>query len=278
MAKRKVKKTQTVRMSEEAWNEYIRRLRLLSDDTYNWVMKWLDGLDIAGLSDAEWNRFVNLLYINVVKNGEAAATLSAELFEYMTQNSLENLATVDMFVNDDIRELYRMVYGVKKYGNPKLIAEGASRYVKLSSVDTVLGNALKYGCEVAWIPHGDTCAFCIALASNGWQPASKKLIKNGHAEHVHANCDCTFAVRYSRDVEVEGYDDGKKYRKIYYDAKGSDSSERIKNLRRELDAENKEEIKKQQHEAYEERKKRKEQTEADAKASFKEASERFFDI
>ena len=135
MAKRKVKKKpQTVRMSEEAWNEYIRRLRLLSDDTYNWVMKWLDGLDIAGLSDAEWNRFVNLLYINVVKNGEAAATLSAELFEYMTQNSLENLAHVDMFVNDDIRELYRMVYGVKKYGNPKLIAEKIMDFISYKNV------------------------------------------------------------------------------------------------------------------------------------------------
>lgn len=44
------------------------------------------------------------------------------------------------------------------------------------------------------------------LASNGWQKASKNLLKKGHAQHIHANCDCEFAVRFSREFDVSGYD------------------------------------------------------------------------
>ena len=46
----------------------------------------------------------------------------------------------------------------------------------------MLKNALRDGAEFAWVPNGDTCAFCMTLASRGWQRASKRAIKNGHAE------------------------------------------------------------------------------------------------
>lgn len=49
---------------------------------------------------------------------------------------------------------------------------------------------------------------------------SKKLLKNGHAEHIHAHCDCEFAVRFDRRTSVAGYDP-EKYLKQYRDA-GSD--------------------------------------------------------
>ena len=69
------------------------------------------------------------------------------------------------------------------------------------------------------MPHGDTCPFCITLASNGWQKASQKLLKGGHAEHIHANCDCEFAVRFRSDTTVAGYDPDKYYRQ-YREAGG----------------------------------------------------------
>ena len=74
--------------------------------------------------------------------------------------------------------------------------------------------------EWAWVPHGDTCPFCIMLASNGWQKASAKLLKGGHASHIHANCDCEFAVRFDGSTSVAGYDP-EKYLKQYR-AAGSD--------------------------------------------------------
>lgn len=76
------------------------------------------------------------------------------------------------------------------------------------------------------MPHDDACPFCRMLASNGWQRASKNLLKKGHAQHIHSNCDCEFAVRFSREFDVSGYDP-EEYLRQYRDA-GSD----INNWRR----------------------------------------------
>lgn len=47
-----------------------------------------------------------------------------------------------------------------------------------------------------------------------------KLLKGGHAEHIHANCDCEFAVRFDGSTTVAGYDPEKYLRQ--YRAAGSD--------------------------------------------------------
>ena len=72
----------------------------------------------------------------------------------------------------------------------------------------------------------------------------KKALKNGHAEHIHANCDCTYAVRFDSRTEVEGYDPD-KYLDMYYDSGGD-----LNEMRREFYAENKEKINAQKRSAY----------------------------
>lgn len=52
----------------------------------------------------------------------------------------------------------------------------------------------------------DTCAFCITLASRGWQHASEAALKGGHAEHIHVNCDCEYVIRFDGYSTVAGYD------------------------------------------------------------------------
>lgn len=42
-------------------------------------------------------------------------------------------------------------------------------------------------------------------------------MKDGHAEHIHANCDCEYAIRFNNDTEYESYDP-RVYEDIYYDA------------------------------------------------------------
>jgi hypothetical protein len=104
--------------------------------------------------------------------------------------------------------------------------------------DTLLQNSLRDGAEWAWIPQGETCAFCLTLASRGWQRASKDAIKNGHAEHIHANCDCMYAVRHSPNLDVEGYDPD-RYLEMYENAEGGNSKQKINAMRREFYANNK---------------------------------------
>lgn len=105
------------------------------------------------------------------------------------------------------------------------------------------------------MPRGDTCAFCITLASRGWQKASKAALKGGHAEHIHANCDCEYAVRFDGKSGVAGYDSD-KYLKMYENAEGGSSQEKINSMRRELEAGKRDEINARKREAYA-RKKRK---------------------
>ena len=77
----------------------------------------------------------------------------------------------------------------------------------------------------------------MALASNGWQYQTRQGAA-AHAEHIHSNCDCTYAVRFDRNLEVAGYDP-EEYRKIYYDAEGKSGKDKINSMRRMLYAKNK---------------------------------------
>lgn len=99
---------------------------------------------------------------------------------------------------------------------------------------------VRQGLEMAWVPSGDTCAFCIALASRGWQAARQERMGD-YAEHVHGHCDCELVFRTDSSMEVEGYDP-QAYRDIYYNEdilppeyQGADSvpwRERVNAIRR----------------------------------------------
>lgn len=151
----------------------------------------------------------------------------------------------------DYDEVAKMVNGTLKQspaGN--ITPSGVSRLLKRVGADTTLKNALRRGAQFAWIPHGDTCAFCIALASRGWQNISKKTLKNGHAEHIHANCDCEYAIRFDTNTNVEGYDPDALYEQ-YKDASSSGSpKDKINALRRMQYASDREQINAQKRAAY----------------------------
>ena len=94
----------------------------------------------------------------------------------------------------------------------------------------------------------DICAFCITLASRGWQRASEAALRGGHAEHIHANCDCEYAIRFDRYSTVAGYDPEKYLRQ--YRGTGSD----VQAMRRMDYAKNRERINAQKRAAYTARK------------------------
>jgi hypothetical protein len=68
---------------------------------------------------------------------------------------------------------------------------------------------------------------------------SKNAMKNGHAEHIHPNCDCQYAVRFDGSSNVEGYDPD-KYLEMYNNAApGGTPQKKINALRRQMEAEKK---------------------------------------
>lgn len=239
-------------ISETTWRDkFIARLRKINEAAVSTVQEYLTSHSLITLQD--WNALIDYAYSISTVYGEAAAAIACEFYDAVALASNASVPSAEPAPTATYQEVAKAIRGTGKSENIDLMANSVGRLVKMAGVDTTMQNALRDGAEWAWIPSGDTCAFCMVLASRGWQRASKKAIKGGHAEHIHANCDCTYAVRFNRSTNVEGYD-STVFLDIYEQALGNDSDEKINSMRRALYAENKAEINQQKRENYEENK------------------------
>lgn len=164
--------------------------------------------------------------------GQAIGALACQMYEATAAAQGVTIPTAEIAELPEYGEVAKAVYGTMKQSQAKVPATVA-RLVKQVGADTTLKNARRDGAQFAWIPHGDTCAFCITLASRGWQYMSEAALKGGHAEHIHANCDCEYAVRFDGKSSVAGYDPD-KYLRIYDSMSGNSSEDKINSLRRML--------------------------------------------
>lgn len=203
-----------MQITAKTWNEYITRLSRLNQKAGQLMRQYID---THGTGDAD--ALITYAAALVTKYGEGSAELACQMYDALAEAANAGVPAAEPAEPADYGEVARMVNATKNQ-NPANLPNGVSRLVKRAGADTTLKNAVRDGAEWAWVPHGDTCPFCITLASRGWQTASQKLLKNGHAEHIHSNCDCEFAVRFDRRTSVAGYDP-EKYLKQYRDA-GSD--------------------------------------------------------
>lgn len=228
-------------ISTKAWERYISLLRKINDKAARSWLKTCEGIDLMTLTFAERQNLIDWAYSITQKYGEASAAVSCEMYDAIAELSGEILPPAEPAALASYGEVAKAVNGTIKTQNKDIVAQAVGRLVKMCGVDTTMQNAIRDGAEWAWIPRGDTCAFCLALASRGWQEASLKAVKNGHAEHIHANCDCTYAVRFNRRDNVAGYNPD-KYLQMYMDADGRSSKDKINSMRRTFYAENKERI------------------------------------
>ena len=237
-------------ITAEAWQTFIRKLRRVNEAAAQKILGYLTANPVQSYADRQ--RLIEYAYLVAQKYGEGAAALACQMYDEIAAASGAAVPTALPAATPSVGEVAKTVTGTLKSGNVNIVADSIGRLVKQTGVDTTMKNALRDGAEWAWIPSGDTCAFCITLASRGWQRASRDAIKNGHAEHIHANCDCTYAVRFNKRTNVAGYRP-EEYLAMYENAEGSTPTEKINAMRREFYAENKEEINEQKRSAYEKR-------------------------
>ena len=202
-----------MQITAKTWNEYITRLSRLNQKAGQLMRQYID---THGTGDAD--ALITYAAALVTKYGEGSAELACQMYDALAEAANAGVPAAEPAAPADYGEVARMVNATKNQ-NPANLPNGVSRLVKRAGADTTLKNAVRDGAEWAWVPHGDTCPFCITLASNGWQKASSKVLKGGHAEHIHANCDCEFAIRFDHETTVAGYDP-EKYLKQYRDAGG----------------------------------------------------------
>lgn len=269
-------------VSEQSWKAYVERLRKVSDEAADkfkeYYLRVGDPLSEAGRKALSWEAFV------IGRDyGEAAAELACEMYDSMVAAEGMEMGRPAGWIEPAVpadtatySEAAKTVNGVLKTSvNPDEMAGAVSRLVKMAGVDTILSNAYRdrprskgkkhthSGAQVAWIPHGDTCPFCIMLASNGWQYQSL-WAQGSHAEHVHSNCDCTYGVRFSDGTNFEGYDP-EKYLEQYRaganakyeneadshpEKKQTQSQKNLNGMYRNYYKENRDKINAQKREAY----------------------------
>lgn len=197
---------------------------------------------IAAHGTRDTDALIAYAHALVTKYGEGSAELACQMYDALAAAARAGVPAAEPAEPASYGEVARMVQATK--ASPPQMQRGVSRLVKRAGADTTLKNALRDGAEFAWIPQGDTCAFCLTLASRGWQKASQAAIKGGHAEHIHANCDCEYAIRFDGASTVAGYDPDEYLRR--YRAAGSD----VNALRRVNYAANRERINAQKRAAY----------------------------
>ena len=239
-------------VTARAIDEYRQMLSRISKKAADEVQQYM--LDHHFEIDESFMEFVQSI---VNKYGEAAGSLSAQFYDNLAEYWQIQNANPGVFVNIAQKPLQiaeiadlpsedgiaKAIYGTMKE-SPDKIPNTVGRLVKQTAEDTTLKNAIRDGAQFAWVPNRDTCPFCIMLASRGWQYASSKALKNGHAEHIHPNCDCTYVVRFDNSSSVAGYDPG-KYEDMYYSANGD-----LNEMRRRIYAKRKDEINAQKRDAY----------------------------
>lgn len=232
-------------ISMRDWERYIARLKKISDKAAAEMQAYVDRFGFDNTT-----ALINQAYALATKYGEAAGAAACDMYDAAAEAAKVSVPPAVPAETATYGDVAKAINGAINQGAEGQIPQITGRYVKRAGADTTLKNAIRDGAEFAWVPHGDTCAFCITLASWGWRRASAKVLKGGHADHIHSNCDCEFAIRFDGKGGVRGYDP-EKYKKIYYGADPNGSSkDKINAIRREQYAQNKEKINAQKRERY----------------------------
>lgn len=162
--------------------------------------------------------FVDMAYGITTKYSEASAALAAEYVENIARKMAgekglladKPAVPAETATYEEVSKAISVVGKENVLNTPQVVG----RFVKQAGADTVMLNGIERNAQFAWVPSGqETCAFCLMLAANGWVHISKKKFNKGnpHADHIHASCDCVYALRFDEKTQVNGYDP-QKYR------------------------------------------------------------------
>lgn len=242
-------------ISQAEWSLYLKRLSRISEKA---VEEFRDVVaDNLGWGNMPRQKLIDAAYSISKKYGEASSALSATAYDSVAaaQGAIVNAAVPAEAAS--YAQVAKTVNGIlKNTQSEEVLIQSVGLLTKAAGQKTTIQNAMRDGAEIAYIPQGDTCAYCLALASEGWSKASVKALDlDGEPAHLHANCDCTYGVRFNDSLKYAGYDP-QKYYDMYHDPPNLREGERptaknrINAMRREFYAENKDKINEQKRDAY----------------------------
>lgn len=219
-------------LPEAAFNAYDGAVRRQAEEAASRLAAFVDTLDFAGDYYAKKearNRVIEFMQELAAVYGDAAATLAADLYNEMAEESGAGVADAELAdgVSDDAVAGSARYYAKSLFGQEVDVEAFKSgvmaairRYVKMQANKTMVRNALrdgqKRGIRFARIPTGaETCAFCLRMASRGFVYATEETAEG--MNHGHDNCDCRVIPGFGDNPGVGGYDH-RPYLKLYDDS------------------------------------------------------------
>lgn len=196
-------------LSQSTFNAYVAKMRQLNTTAAEQMQKYIDRFGFDNMT-----AIVNYAHEVATQYGEASGELASLMYDMLAEDQGANVPPAVPAQTATYSETWGAVQGSYNESEEK-VPDAVGRLVKQTGADTMKQNAARDHAEMAFVPVGDTCAFCIMLASRGWERVGKNA--KSHAAHIHPNCDCQYIVRFSPNEGVEGYDEN-RYKKIYYDA------------------------------------------------------------
>lgn len=191
-----------MKISKKDWKKYTDTQEAIRMKAAELMKAWIVR---NGTDDREaMVRFANGL---VSKYGEAAAAYACEMYDRIAYAEKADVRSAVPAELPSIADIAKVINGAMKHSIAGLEAVRAiERLVKQSGADTMLQNASRDSAEYAWIPDGGACPFCSGIGAEGWKVAHMKMGGDTHAKHIHASCNCEFAIRFNEDSDVDGYD------------------------------------------------------------------------
>ena len=236
-------------ISKKIWKRYIDGLDKVSSKAKALILEYLASNPIETEDDRA--ALIDYAYKVSSKYGEAAAEFACQFYDAVSELEEAYVDPAEPAEPPSIDEVAKTVNGTLKYVMALEVTSAAiGRLVKRTGQDTTLKNAIRDGAFYAWIPSGDTCAFCLSIAAEGWKKATAKALAGGHAEHIHGNCNCAYSIKHDKDTQYSSYDPS-EYQEIMSQAEGSTQEEKLNSIRRMFYDENSAKIRAQKKNAYE---------------------------
>lgn len=222
-------------ISQEAWKKYINGLDAVQTKAKELILKYIESHDVE--SEEGRNALIEFAYGVSTKYGEAAAEYACQMYDAIAAAEGADLDPAEPAPTATYSEVAKTINGTIKIADV-VCAAAIYRLVKLAAQDTTRLNASRDKIYYAWIPVGDTCPYCLALAAGGWKKASQNF--NGHSEHIHANCNCAYATKTKPDTTYKGYNPS-SFQKMFAKTEGDTEKDKINTMRRALYKKEKEE-------------------------------------
>lgn len=233
-----------MQITTKVWNNYIDRLNAINVRAAAVMQKYVQK---NGFGNTDM--LIQIANAIATKYGEAAAAVTCEMYEAVAAAQGVSVRAAEPARTPTLEETGNVIRSALERA-PSTVPDETGKLVKKTSTRTMRKNAARDGAMMALIPSGDSCAFCLMLASRGWESARKD---KAFEAHLHKNCKCEYAVRFNNDLNVEGYDPDAIY-DDFMELGGKNWPERINLMRKKTYEKNKDHINEQKRAAYAARK------------------------